>query len=84
MKILCPKLRIVNGSIGYIENISLTDVEWIQKNIMMHPPINILVNFNNFIEKHVNLQDIILENLPKNVIPIGFISRSFQYHHQIP
>jgi hypothetical protein len=35
------------------------------KKIMMHTLINILVNYNNFIEKHVSLQDIILENLPK-------------------
>jgi hypothetical protein len=31
----------------------------------MHPPTNILINLNNFVKKHVNLQDIILENLPK-------------------
>jgi len=29
---LYPKLGIVNGSINYIENISITDAKWIQKN----------------------------------------------------
>jgi len=36
----------------------------------MHPPINILINLNNFIKKCVNLQDITFENLSNNVIPI--------------
>jgi hypothetical protein len=53
------------------------------KNITMHPPIDILVNLKNFIKKHVSLQNIIFENLPKNVIPIGPITRNFQYHHQL-
>jgi len=39
----------VNGSIGYIKNISLIDVKWIHKDITLHTPINILVNFNDFI-----------------------------------
>jgi hypothetical protein len=55
IEILYLNLRIVNGSIGYIENTSFIDVEWIKKYIMMHPPINILINFNNFIKKHVRL-----------------------------
>jgi hypothetical protein len=32
MENLYPKLGIVNGSINYIENISITDAKWIQKN----------------------------------------------------
>ncbi len=36
----------------------------------MHPPINILINFNDFIKKHFNLQNITFENLPTNVITI--------------
>jgi hypothetical protein len=70
IKNLYFQLRIFNGNIGYIKNIALTDVEWIQKHITMHPPINILINFNDFIKKHVNLQNITFENLPTNVIPI--------------
>jgi hypothetical protein len=49
----------------------------------MHPPTNVYVDLNEFIEKHDTLQDITLEGLPKNVIPIIPISRTFQYHHQI-
>jgi ATP-dependent exoDNAse (exonuclease V) alpha subunit len=49
------KLRIVNGSIGYIKNISFIDFKWIQKDITMHPPINVLVNFNDFIENNIKL-----------------------------
>jgi hypothetical protein len=49
----------------------------------MHPTINILVNFNDFIEKNIKLQNIKLESLLKNVIPIKPISRNFQYHHHI-
>jgi hypothetical protein len=37
MQILYPKLEIVNGSIDYFKNISLTNVEWIQKDVMMYP-----------------------------------------------
>jgi hypothetical protein len=32
MENLFPKLGIVNGSINYIENISIIDAKWIQKN----------------------------------------------------
>jgi hypothetical protein len=49
----------------------------------MHPPINILVNFNDSIEKNIKLQNIKPKNLLKNVIPIIPISRNFQYHHHI-
>jgi hypothetical protein len=37
MEILYLKLEIVNGSIDYLKNISLTNVEWIQKDVMMYP-----------------------------------------------
>jgi hypothetical protein len=81
-KKLYPKLKIVNRSIGYIENISLIDSKWIHKNVTMHPPINVLINFNDFIKKNIKLQNIKL-GLPKNVIPIISILRNFQYHHHI-
>jgi hypothetical protein len=35
------KLGIVNKSIRYIKNISFIDFEWIQKDVTMHPPINV-------------------------------------------
>jgi hypothetical protein len=82
-KNLYLKLKIVNGSIRYIENISFIDSKLIQRDITMHPPINLLVNFNDFIEKNIKLQNIKLESLPKNVISIIPISRNFQYHHHI-
>jgi hypothetical protein len=50
----------------------------------MHPPTNAYVDLNEFIKKHDTLQDITLEGLPKNVIPIVLISKTFQCHHQIP
>jgi len=71
------KLGIVNDNTIYIKNISLIDLKWIQKDITMHPLVNILVNFNDFIEKNIKLQNIKLEGLPKNVIPIIPISRNF-------
>lgn len=40
----------------YIENISFKSVEWIQKEVEMHPPINSQVNFNEFIKIHGHLQ----------------------------
>ncbi len=59
-KKLYPKLGITNESIRYIKNISLTNSKWIQKIITMHSPINVLVNFNDVIEKNIKL-----EGLPK-------------------
>ncbi len=47
----------------------------------MHPPINALVNFNDFIKKKI--QNIKIKGLPKNVIPIIRISRNFQSHIRI-
>jgi hypothetical protein len=82
-KNLYIKLGIVNDSIKYIKNISLIDLEWIQKDVTMHSPVNVLVNLNDFIEKNIKLQNIKLEGLLKNVIPIIPILRNFQYHHHI-
>jgi hypothetical protein len=64
-KNLYPKLKIVNESTGYIKNISLTSSEWIHKDVTIHPPINVLVNFNGFIGKTIKLQNIKLESLLK-------------------
>jgi hypothetical protein len=65
------------------KKISFVDFEWIQKDVTMHPPVNVLVNFNNFIEKNKKLQNKKLESLLKNAIPIIPISKNFQYHHHI-
>jgi hypothetical protein len=80
---LYPKLGIVNGTIGYIQNMSINKSQWIQGDHSMPPPINVYVVLNKFIKKHDTLQDITLESPPKNVIPIIPISITFQYHHQI-
>lgn len=80
LKKLHLKLEIVNVSIDYIKNISLTNVKWIKKYVTMCLSINILVNFNEFIKKQISLQNITFEGLSQNVIPI---SRNFQYHHHI-
>jgi hypothetical protein len=42
------------------------------------------VDLNKFIQKHDTLQNITLQGLSKNVIPIVLILRSFQYYHHIP
>ncbi len=49
----------------------------------MHPPINVLVNFNDFIEKYIKLQNIQLEALPKNVIPLIPISNISKHSQSI-
>jgi len=52
-------------------------MEWIQNGFTMHPPINVLVNFNEFANKHINLQNITFNGLTTNVILIAPISKSF-------
>jgi hypothetical protein len=49
----------------------------------MRPPINVPIDFNEFIQKHEVLQNINLKGLLKNVISIAPIIRNFQYHHFI-
>jgi hypothetical protein len=48
---LYPKIGIVNGTIGYVQNISIKRRDWIHYDELMHPPMNILVDFTEFIEK---------------------------------
>jgi hypothetical protein len=57
--------------------------QWIQHDHSMHPPTNVSVYLNEFIEKHDTLLNIILEGLPKNVITIVPIAITFQHRHQI-
>jgi hypothetical protein len=80
---LYPKLGIVNGTINYIQNISINKSQWIQGGHSMHPPTNVYVDLNEFIIKYDTLENITLQGLPKNVIPIILISKTFQHHHQI-
>jgi hypothetical protein len=79
---LYPKLGIVNRTIGYVENISLTKSHWIQHDEMMHPPINIFVYFNEIIFRKKHYKTSISKVYP-NVILIAPIMRNFQYHHFI-
>jgi hypothetical protein len=60
MKNIYLKLGIVNGAIGYIQNISVNESQWIQQDRSMHPPTNVYVDLNEFIEKHDTLQNITL------------------------
>ncbi len=44
-KYLYPKIGIVNGTIDYVQNISIKRRNWIHYNELMPPPMNILVDF---------------------------------------
>jgi hypothetical protein len=81
IKNLYPKKRIVNGTIGYVQNIALTKSHWIEYDELMHPPINVFINFDEVIQYHETLQNMILEGLSKNVILIAPIIKIFQYQH---
>jgi hypothetical protein len=59
-KNLYPKLGIVNRTIDYIQNISINESQWIQQDHLMHPPTNVYVDLNEFIEKLDTLQNITL------------------------
>jgi hypothetical protein len=74
---------IVYGTFSYVQNILLTKSHWIQHDNLMHPPINVLIDFNEFILKNETLQDINLKGLPKNVKSITPITRNFQYHNSM-
>ncbi len=54
------KLGIVNGTISYIQKISINKSQWIQRNHSMHRPTNVYVDLNEFIKKHDTLQNITL------------------------
>jgi hypothetical protein len=66
-------------------NISISESQWIERDHSMHPPTNVYVDLNKFIKKNDTLQDITLEGLPKNVIPIKPIPFNIitKYYNQI-
>lgn len=74
------KLRIANGIVSYIQNISITKSQCIQKDHLMHLTTNVIVALYKFIQKCDTLQNITLVGLPKNVILILPILRNYQYH----
>jgi len=49
----------------------------------MHPPINVLIKFNDFIKKNIKLQNIKLKGLLKNVIPITYQNQTPLKHSNI-
>jgi hypothetical protein len=50
--------------------------------IIQHTHLQMFMfDLNEFTEKNDTLQDITLKGLPKNVIPIVPISKTFQHHH---
>jgi hypothetical protein len=66
MKIIITKTyvpKLLMKTIGYVESVSFTKSHWIQHDNLMHPPINILINFNEFKQKYETLQDITLRGL---------------------
>ncbi len=83
IKNLYFQLRIFSGNIGYIKNIALRNIEWIWKHITMHPPINILINFNDFIKKTLQFTKHNIWKPPYKCHNNSTISKNFQYHHQI-
>jgi hypothetical protein len=58
---LYQKIGIVNGTIGFVQNISIKRRYWTHYNELMHPHMNILVDFTKFIEKNDILQNITLK-----------------------
>jgi hypothetical protein len=77
-------LRLENGTIGYIQNISIIKSQWTQENHLMHPFTIFFVDLNKFIKNTTLYENITLQSLRKNVIPITLISKTFSYHHYIP
>ncbi len=55
------KLGIANENANSIQDIILIDIQWIQQDLMMHLPINVLATFDEFIKKHVTLQEVTLD-----------------------
>jgi hypothetical protein len=79
-----PTLGLVNGTIGIVHEIILDHDTPGNDVLFIKPPLHVLVDFNSFINDHKSsLNDIMIENLPKNIVPIVPISRSFDYIHEI-
>jgi hypothetical protein len=79
-----PTLGLVNGTIGIVHEIVLNHDTPRNDTPFIKRPLHILVNFNSFINNYKSsLNDIIIEGLPKNIVPIIPISRSFDYIHEI-
>jgi hypothetical protein len=77
-------LRLMNGTIGIIHEIVLNHDTPRNDFLFIKPPLHILVDLNFFINDHKSsLNDIIIEGLPKNIVSIIPIFRSFDYIHEI-
>jgi hypothetical protein len=79
-----PTLGLVNGTIGIVHEIVLDHDIPRNDTLFIKPPLHILVDFNSFINDHKSsLSNIMIEGLPKNIVPIVPISRSFDYIYEI-
>lgn len=55
------KLGIANENANSIQDIIFINIKWIQQDLLMHLPTNVLATFDEFIKKHVTLQDVTLD-----------------------
>lgn len=56
------KLGITNENANSIQDIILIDIQWIQQDLLMHLPINVLATFDEcHIIKHVTLHEVTLD-----------------------
>ncbi len=78
-KKLYSKLRIINESISYITKYIFHKFWMDTERCYNASPINILIDFSDFIENNIKLQNIKLEGFPKKIIPIIQILNNFQY-----
>jgi hypothetical protein len=79
-----PTLGLVNGTIGTTYEIIFDHDVSKNDSVFIRPPLHILVDFNSFINDHKSsLNDIMIEGLPKNIVPIAPISKSFDYIYEI-
>jgi hypothetical protein len=79
-----PTLGLVNDTIGTGYEIIFDHDVSKNDSVFIRPPLHILVDFNSFINDHKSsLNDIMIEGLPKNIVPIAPISKSFDYIYEI-
>jgi hypothetical protein len=79
-----PTLKLVNGTIGIVHKIVSDHDTPRNDNLFIKPLLHILFDFNSFIkDQQSSLNNIIIEGLPKSIVPIIPIPRSFDYIHEI-
>jgi hypothetical protein len=79
-----PILGLVNGTIGTVYKIIFDHEVPKNDSVFIKLPLHILVDFNFFLNnRKSSLHDIMIEGLPKNIVPIAPISKSFDYIYEI-